>query len=129
MLTYGDGLCDVNLKKLIKFHLDNKKIATVTAVRPMSRFGNIQIIKNNVISFKEKIQQNEGWINGGFFVFNKKIFNYLSNDQTILEQEPMTKLVKDNQIAAYKHEGFWACMDTLRDKEELEKKIIGKKLF
>ena len=129
MLTYGDGLCDVNLKKLIKFHLDNKKIATVTAVRPMSRFGNIQIIKNNVISFKEKIQQNEGWINGGFFVFNKKIFNYLSNDQTILEQEPMTKLVKDNQIAAYKHEGFWACMDTLRDKEELEKKNNWEKII
>ena len=129
MLTYGDGLCNVNLKKLLKFHIDNKKIATVTAVRPMSRFGNIEFKGNNVTSFKEKVQQNEGWINGGFFIFNKKIFDYLEDDKTILEQGPMTKLVKDNQLSAFKHKGFWACMDTLRDKEELEKKIIEQKLF
>ena len=101
----------------------------MTAVRPMSRFGNIKFKGNNVTSFKEKIQQSEGWINGGFFIFNKKIFNYLKDDETILEQGPMSKLVEENQLSAYKHEGFWACMDTLRDKEELEKKIIEKRLF
>ncbi len=129
MLTYGDGLCDVDIKKLLKFHIENNKIATVTAVRPMSRFGNIQIKNNDVKSFKEKVQQKEGWINGGFFIFNKKIFDYLENDKTVLEQNPMSQLVKDNQLVAYKHKGFWACMDTLRDKEELEKKIINEKLF
>ena len=95
----------------------------------MSRFGNIEFKGNNVSSFKEKVQQNEGWINGGFFIFNKKIFDYLQDDKTILEQGPMKKLVKDNQLSAFKHKGFWACMDTLRDKEELEKKIIEQKLF
>ena len=129
LLTYGDGISNVNINKLIDFHKKHRKLVTLTCVRPPARFGAVKLKGNLVNFFKEKSRIDEGWINGGFFVFNKKIFNYLSNDQTILEQEPMTKLVKDNQIAAYKHEGFWACMDTLRDKEELEKKIIGKKLF
>jgi glucose-1-phosphate cytidylyltransferase len=120
-LTYGDGLTDLNIKKLIKFHFKHKKVATVTAVRPPARFGELFINKNKVRKFYEKNQIRSGWINGGFFIFNKDIFNYLSQKDCMLEKEPMTKLVKYQQLVAYKHYSFWQCMDTLRDKELLNK--------
>lgn len=120
MLTYGDGLCDVDLKALLKFHKSHGKIATVTAVRPPVRFGELIISNNEVKQFQEKPQASNGWINGGFFVFNKEIFNYIKSDNTMLEREPMENLSKDGQLMAFKHEGFWQCMDTIREKEILE---------
>lgn len=121
MLTYGDGVSDVNIDELIKFHKAHGKIATVTAVRPPARFGALEIKEGQVIDFHEKPQVGEGWINGGFFIFNREIFDYLENDQTVLEQTPLEKLAKDNQLMAYQHPGFWHCMDTVRDKDVLEK--------
>ena len=121
MLTYGDGLSNVNIKKSLNFHKRHKKIATLTAVRPPVRFGDLSIKNNNVIDFREKIQSNLGWINGGFFIFNNKIFSFLKKYDEMLEKEPMNKLVKKKQIKAYKHFGFWQCMDTMRDKELLNK--------
>jgi len=127
-LTYGDGLSNVNLKKLLNFHLLKKRVATITAVRPTARFGQLNIKKNYLVKkFEEKNQINEGWINGGFFVFNKKIFNYLPKYQSMLEREPMNKLVKDKQLISFKHYGFWQCMDTLRDKEMLNQIWKNKK--
>lgn len=127
-LTYGDGLSNVNLRKLLAFHKKKNKVATLTAVRPPARFGELNInIKNEVQNFEEKNQINEGWINGGFFVFTNKIFNYLSKKQTMLERQPIKKLVKNNQLCAFKHFGFWQCMDTLRDKELLNKIWKSKK--
>lgn len=119
-LTYGDGLTDLNLKKLYKFHHRHKKLATVTAVHPPVRFGELELKQNNVRNFAEKKQVKSSWISGGFFIFNKKIFNYLKNDRTILETSPMQKLTKSKNLFAYKHEGFWQCMDTLREKKLLE---------
>jgi glucose-1-phosphate cytidylyltransferase len=121
MLTYGDGVSDVNIKKLLEFHKGHGKIATVTAVRPPARFGALEIVENKVVDFHEKPQVGEGWINGGFFVFNRGIFDYLEGDHTILEQAPLERLAKDQQLMAYQHEGFWHCMDTIRDKDVLEK--------
>jgi glucose-1-phosphate cytidylyltransferase len=126
MFTYGDGLCDVNLKKLLKFHKKNKKIITVTAVRPPARFGEITIKGNIVNSFSEKPQVAQGWINGGFFVSNYKFFSYLKNDNTILEKKPLEKACKNKQLTAYKFLGFWKCMDTIRDKQVLEEIIKNK---
>ena len=123
LLTYGDGLSNVNIKKLINFHKKNKKIATLTAVRPPARFGAIKIKGNKVKYFKEKSKLDEGWINGGFFVFENKIFNYLKGDQTYLERDPLQIISKKGELHAYKHNGFWQCMDTLRDKEILEKEL------
>ena len=120
-MTYGDGLATVNLDDLKKFHLNNKKVATVTAVHPPVRFGELEIKGNEVINFEEKPQAKAGWINGGFFVLNFKIFGYIDNDKTLFEKEPMTRLYKDKNLLAYKHNGFWKCMDTLRDKIDLEK--------
>ena len=120
-MTYGDGLATINLDDLKKFHLNNKKIATVTAVHPPVRFGELEIKGNEVINFEEKPQAKAGWINGGFFVLNSKIFGYIDNDKTLFEKEPMTRLYKDKNLLAYKHDGFWKCMDTLRDKIDLEK--------
>ena len=127
MFTYGDGLCDVNLKKLLKFHQKNKKLITVTAVRPPARFGEIRIKGSIVDSFREKPQTSEGWINGGFFVTNYKFFNYIKNDKTILEKNPLEKACRNRNLTAYKFKGFWKCMDTLRDKQVLEE-ILKKKL-
>lgn len=121
MLTYGDGLCDVNISKLLEFHKSHKKIATVTAVRPPARFGALEINEGKVVDFHEKPQVGEGWINGGFFIFNKEIFNYLKDESTVLEKEPLEKLTKDGQLMAYQHSGFWHCMDTIRDRDALEK--------
>jgi len=121
MLTYGDGVSDVNIKELVAFHKSHGKIATFTAVRPPSRFGVIEFDGNQVTSFQEKPQTHDGWINGGFFVFEPQIFDYLENDSTILERSPMERLAQDGQLMAFKHEGFWQCMDTLRDKNYLTK--------
>ena len=119
MLTYGDGVSDVNLKNLINFHNQSNKVATVTAVRPPARFGQLEIKKDLVTNFDEKNQINTGWINGGYFVFNKKIFKYIPKLNTMLERDTMVNLTKKKQISAYKHSGFWHPMDTLRDKKYL----------
>ena len=121
LLTYGDGLSNVNIKKLIKFHKQNKKISTLTAVRPPARFGAIKIKGNKVVYFKEKSKLDEGWINGGFFVMEPKIFDYIKGNQTFLEREPLVNLSKKKNLTAFKHPGFWQCMDTKRDKDLLEK--------
>ena len=123
MLTYGDGLCSININKLIKFHKKNKKLVTLTAVRPPARFGAIKLLGNKVKYFKEKSSLDEGWINGGFFVIEPEFFKYLKNDRTYLEREPLEKLAKKNELVAFKHFGFWQCMDTKRDKETLEKNV------
>ena len=121
-LTYGDGLSSINIKDTIKFHKKNKKIATVVAVKPIGRFGAITLNENLVEKFSEKPKGDGSWINGGFFVLNKKIFNYLSNKNCIWEKEPLEKIAVESQLAAYKHQGFWHAMDTLRDKNYLEEK-------
>ena len=128
MFTYGDGVSNVNLKKLILFHKKQKKLITVTAVRPPARFGEIVIKKKKVLSFKEKPQVKEGWINGGFFVANKKFLKFIKNDNTILEKEPLENVVKKKQLSAFKHLGFWKCMDVKRDRDELIE-IYKKKIF
>lgn len=120
MLTYGDGVSNINIRQLLQFHLEHGKTATVTAVRPVARFGGIHIKDNQVDHFIEKPQGGEGWINGGFFVFNQKIFDYLEDDQTILERAPLESATQDKQLMAFKHEGYWQCMDTIRDKQLLE---------
>ena len=127
MLTYGDGLTSQNLKKLLKFHLRHKKIATLTSVKPRARFGEVFLRGNRVSKFEEKPQLNSSWINGGFFVFNYKIFNFISGNQIMLEREPFVKLTKKKQLMAYKHHGFWQCMDTMRDKNILKKMWREKK--
>ena len=119
MLTYGDGLATVDLEKLKACHDEHQTIATVTAVRPSARFGALNINNHKVTRFKEKSQVDEGWINGGFFVFTPAIFDFIDSDQTILEQEPLEQLTKQEQLTAYKHDDYWRCMDTLRDKEAL----------
>ncbi len=121
LLTYGDGISDVNIGELIKFHKKNKKLATLTAVRPPARFGAIKISKNAVKVFKEKSKIDEGWINGGFFCLESKIINLITNDRTFFEKEPLEQLSKKKQLMAFKHEGFWQCMDTKRDKVIIEK--------
>ena len=120
MLTWGDGVSDVDLRKLLEFHRSHGKLATVTAVRPPARFGLIEMQGDKVIEFSEKPQLGEGWINGAFFVLEPGIFDYIEGDQTQWEREPMEGLAADGQLMAYKHEGFWQCMDTLRDKALLE---------
>ena len=121
MFTYGDGVSNVNIKKLINFHKKNKKMITVTAVRPPARFGEIVIKNNLVVSFKEKPQVTQGWINGGFFIAESKFLNYIKNNNSILEKGPLEIAAKKKQLAVFKHYKFWKCMDTLRDKKELEK--------
>ncbi len=123
LLTYGDGLSNVNLNKLIKFHNKNKKLITLTAVRPPARFGVIKINKGIVKYFREKNSLDAGWINGGFFVIDPKFINLIKNDDTYLEREPFKKATYKKQLLAFKYSGFWQCMDTLRDKEILENKI------
>ncbi len=127
MMTYGDGISNINIKKLIEFHRKNKKLVTLTAVRPPARFGAIKIKGNNVKLFKEKDKVDEGWINGGFFVMEPKFLNYIKNDKTFLEKEPLEIIGKKGQLLAYKHDDFWQCMDTKRDKDLLEKILKRKK--
>jgi len=122
LLTYGDGVADVNISKLVEHHKTNKKIATMTIVQPQGRFGMVEFnTKNNLIeNFSEKLKGDGAWINGGFFVLNKKIFKYLKDDFTIWEKEPLENLSKENQLVAFKHDSFWYPMDTMRDKAYLE---------
>ena len=120
-MTYGDGLSDVNLNKLKNFHLKHQKIATVTAVRPPVRFGEMSIVKSRVSSFKEKPEIKSSWINGGFFVLNHEVFKFIKNDAISFEKQPMEKLSIKKNLMAYKHKGFWKCMDNLGDKNYLEK--------
>ena len=128
MFTYGDGVSNINLKKLLSFHKKNKKILTITAVRPPARFGALKVVKNKVKYFKEKSNLDEGWINGGFFVSEPKIFNFIKDDKTYLERTPFERICKKNQMVAFKHNSFWQCMDSQRDKEILEKKLKKIKL-
>jgi len=121
MATYGDGISDVNLKKLVKFHKKSKKIATLTAVRPPARFGGLKLSGNSVKYFKEKSKLDESWINGGFFVLEPEIFKFIKNNNTYFEREPLENLTKKKQLAALKHNGFWQCMDTKRDKDNIDK--------
>jgi glucose-1-phosphate cytidylyltransferase len=120
MLTYGDGVSNVNLCALLDFHRLHGKLATVTSVRPPARFGDLAIDGDKVVCFAEKPQAAEGWINGGFFVFEPGVFEYLENDFTILEKSPLERLAEDGQLMAYRHTGYWQSMDTLRDKQALE---------
>jgi glucose-1-phosphate cytidylyltransferase len=120
MLTYGDGVSDIDLQELLKFHKSHGKIATVTAVIPSARFGGMHVDDGRVLNFKEKPQSGSGWINGGFFIFEPSIFDYLDDDTTVLEREPMEKLVNDGELMAYQHHGYWQCMDTIRDRESLQ---------
>ena len=120
MLTYGDGLSDINLDSLIDFHKSHQKLITVSAVRPPARFGAIQLRGDRVTSFKEKSYLGEGWINGGFFVIEPGFFNFIDGDDTYLEREPLERAVSKGELFAYKHNGFWQCMDTKRDKDHLD---------
>ena len=128
MLTYGDGLSNINLKKLVSFHKKNKKLVTLTAVRPPARFGVLKLKGNYVDYFKEKSKLDEGWINGGFFVIEPEFFQFIKKDGTYLEREPLEQVTKKRQLAAFRHQGFWQCMDTKRDKDKLEKIIKQKKI-
>ena len=119
-LTYGDGLSNINLDLLLDFHNKNEKIATISAVRPPARFGELYLDGDTVISFKEKPQLQKGWINGGFFVLEPDFFNYIDHDEVMLEREPINAITEKKQLVAYKHEGFWQCMDTRRDWELLQ---------
>ena len=120
LATYGDGVGDINIKQLMESHRKHKRLATVTAVRPPARFGTMVFTGDIVTRFEEKPQVGEGWINGGFFVLQPEVADYLSGEETIWEREPMEKLAAEGQLAAYKHDGFWQCMDTLRDVRLLE---------
>ena len=126
MMTYGDGISNVNLKKLLKFHKVNKKLVTMTAVRPPARFGAIKIKGKFVNYFKEKSKSDEGWINGGFFVMEPKFLKFIKNDSTFLEREPLEKVSKNKQLLAFKHKDFWQCMDTKRDRDRLNHMLIKK---
>ena len=128
MMTYGDGISNINLKKLLKFHKRKKKLVTLTAVRPPARFGALKIKGSDVTYFKEKAKTDEGWINGGFFVLEPKFFKFLKNNKTYLEHEPLENVTKKKQLAAFKHKGFWQCMDTKRDKDRLEQALRSKKI-
>ena len=121
MMTYGDGLSNVNLKKLLKFHKNNKKLVTLTAVRPPARFGALKFKGHFVRYFKEKSKVDEGWINGGFFVIEPKFLNFIKKDDTYLEREPLELASKKKQLVAYRHEGFWQCVDTKRDLDKIRK--------
>jgi glucose-1-phosphate cytidylyltransferase len=122
MVTYGDGLADINIEKLLAFHRSHGKLATITGISPASRFGELKVKNNQVISFSEKPDKSEGLINGGFFVFNRRIFDYLSaNDDCDLEIGALEQVAHDGELMVYKHKGFWACMDTLRDMDYLNR--------
>ena len=127
LLTYGDGLSNINIRELISFHERHKKIVTMSAVRPPARFGALMLKDDKIIKFKEKVQLNDNWINGGFFVVNPNFFQYLKDDQTILEKDPIENLVKDDEIRAFRHEGFWQCMDHKVDKDYLDNLVEEKK--
>jgi glucose-1-phosphate cytidylyltransferase len=120
LLTWGDGVADINLEKLIAFHRDHGKLATLTAVRPPARYGHLELEGDRISEFSEKPQTGEGWINGAFFVLEPGIFDYIEGDATQWEKEPLENLARDGQLMAYRHRSFWQCMDTLREKHILE---------
>jgi glucose-1-phosphate cytidylyltransferase len=120
MVTWGDGVSDIDLHELLAFHRRHGKLCTLTAARPPARFGHLEIEGDQIIEFTEKPQTGEGWINGAFFVFEPEVFDYIDGDATMFEREPLEGLARDGQLMAYKHEGFWQCMDTVRDKKRLE---------
>ena len=120
MVTYGDGVADINIRKLVDFHKAHGKLATVTAVRPPARFGSLTLDGSNVRGFAEKPQLGEGWINGGYFLIEPEFFDLIDGDTTVLEKDPLELAAKMGELVAYKHEGFWKCMDTKRDKDSLE---------
>ena len=120
MVTYGDGLADVNIKSLVAFHRGHGKLATISAVSPIARFGSLELNGDRVAQFAEKRQTGEGWINGGFFVFEPRVLDYIDDDQTSLEGKPLENLAAESQLMAYRHRGFWHPMDTMRDKQYLE---------
>jgi glucose-1-phosphate cytidylyltransferase len=120
MLTWGDGVSDVDLHKLLDFHKSHGKLVTMTAVRPAARFGHLELDGDQIVEFSEKPQTREGWINGAFFVVEPKALDYIDGDETQWEREPLERLAAEGQLMAYKHESFWQCMDTLRDKVLLE---------
>jgi glucose-1-phosphate cytidylyltransferase len=126
-VTYGDGLSDVNLNNLISFHKEKKSLATLTAIHPPERFGVLNLSGDYVKEFHEKHTGESSWINGGFFVFEPEIFDYLQNDSTVLERAPLETLAKEQKLAAFKHNGFWHPMDTLRDKKHLEDLLASEK--
>ncbi len=123
LLTYGDGVSNVNIKKLVNFHKKNKKLVTLTAVRPPARFGALRLKGDKVKYFKEKSKLDEGWINGGFFVMEPKFLKFIKSDKTYLEREPLEKMCKLNNLIAYKHYDFWQCVDTKRDLDKLKKTL------
>jgi glucose-1-phosphate cytidylyltransferase len=116
MMTFGDGVADVDIRELVSFHRSHGKLATLTAVRPPARFGHVDLDGNQVIEFSEKPQLGEGWINGGFFVLEPEVLDYIEGDDTQFQREPLERLASGGQLMAYRHQGFWQCMDTLRDK-------------
>lgn len=120
MLTYGDGLCDIDVNRLVDFHRRHERLVTLTAVRPPTRFGDLTLDGDRVINFEEKPQIGEGWINGGFFLLDPGVVDYVAGDETIWEREPIKRLAQEGQVVAYRHEGFWRCVDTLRDLRLLE---------
>lgn len=121
MLTYGDGLANININQLLDFHFINNKLVTMTAVRPTARFGELELKSNLVTSFKEKPQLKDGWVNGGFFVMNKKFIDFIEDDSDMLERKPLEDVAKNDNLIAFKHDGFWQCMDNIRDLEKLQK--------
>jgi glucose-1-phosphate cytidylyltransferase len=120
MVTYGDGLADLNINALLEFHQSHKKLVTMTTVLPPSRYGRISFNDQQVCSFEEKPLRNEGWINGGFLVFNRGVFDYIEGDETILERHSLQKISRDGELVGFRHQGFWSCMDTLKEKNILE---------
>ena len=120
MLTYGDGVADINVDELLKFHRSHGKMVTVTAVHPGARFGELVIKSDQVKNFQEKPQIGQGWINGGYFVVQPEFFDLISGDATVLEREPLEQVARMGELMAYRHEGFWQCMDTKRDRDLLE---------
>jgi glucose-1-phosphate cytidylyltransferase len=120
LMTYGDGVADIDIKQLVAFHRSHRKLATVTAVRPPARFGGLSFDGHQVTHFDEKPQIGEGWINGGFFVLEPAVLDYLEGDESVFERDPLERLAADGQLVAHRHDGFWHCMDTLRDLRLLE---------
>ena len=128
LLTYGDGLANIDINQLIEFHKREKKLLTISAVRPPARFGALKLEGNKVVSFREKNQLDEIWINGGYMVVETKLFNLIKGDETVLEKEVLENLALNKNIAAFKHEGFWQCMDHKLDKDRFDEMVKSKKV-
>ena len=120
LLSYGDGVANIDIDDLLRFHKEHGKMVTVTAVRPAARFGELELSQERVTTFQEKPQLHDGWINGGFFVVEPEFFDLIIDDQTMLEREPLTRACEIGQLMAYRHDGFWHCMDSKRDRDLLE---------